>query len=118
MKHAHESQEARLYSKSSNKTLQQQIDVVAHFHAYKIRPERIAFRTGINLELVTQLILGEGHQRLFKALLARHRRSRRDQRLQKSKRVKGIAQAELQDQIEKEYIDSLVQELAQPTVTP
>jgi hypothetical protein len=54
---------------------------------------------------------------LFKALLARHRRRRRDQRLQKSKRIKGIAQAELQDQIEKEYIDSLVEELAQPTVT-
>jgi hypothetical protein len=110
-------QEDKLYSKSSNKTLQQQIDVVAHFHAYKIRPERIAFRTGINLELVNQLIKGDGHQRLFKALLARHRRSRRDQRLQKSRRIKGIAQAELQDQIEKEYIDSLVEELAQPTVT-
>jgi hypothetical protein len=117
MKHADESQEARLYNKSSNKTLQQQIDVVAHFHAYKIRPERIAFRTGINLELVNQLIEGDGHQRLFKALLARHRRSRRDQRLQKSRRIKGIAQAELQDQIEKEYIDSLVEELAQPSLT-
>ena len=117
MKHTDESQEARLYSKSSNKTLQQQIDVVAHFHAYKIRPERIAFRTGINLELVNQLVEGDDHQRLFKALLARHRRSRHNQRLQKSRRIKGIAQAELQDQIEKEYIDSLVEELAQPSLT-
>ena len=117
MKHADESQQAVLYSKSSNKTLQQQIDVVAHFHAYKIRPERISFRTGIGLELVNQLILGDSHQRLFKALLARHRRSRRDQRLQKSHRIKGIAQAELQDQIEKEYINSLVEELAQPDLT-
>ena len=117
MKSVDESPEAHLYSKSSNKTLQQQIDVVAHFHAYKIRPERIAFRTGINLELVNQLIEGDNHQRLFKALLARHRRSRRDQRLQKSRRIKGIAQAELQDQIEKEYIDSLVAELAQPPPT-
>ena len=117
MKHTSESQQTTLYSKSSDKTLQQQIDVVAHFHAYKIRPERIAFRTGIKLELVNQLILGDKHQRLFKALLARHRRSRRDQRLQKSKRIKGIAQAELQDQIEKDYINSLVEELAQPSLT-
>ncbi len=117
MKPTDETQGVLPYSKSSNKTLQQQIDVVAHFHAYKIRPERIAFRTGINIELVNQLIGGDDHQRLFKALLARHRRSRRDQRLQKSRRIKGIAQAELQDQIEKEYIDSLVAELAQPSLT-
>jgi hypothetical protein len=117
MKRSEQEGKDKLYSKSSNKTLQQQIDVVAHFHAYKIRPERIAFRTGINLELVNQLIEGDDHQRLFKALLARHRRRRRDQRLQKSKRIKGIAQADLQDQIEKEYIDSLVEELTQPTVT-
>jgi hypothetical protein len=117
MKHAEQEGKDMLYSKSSEKTLQQQIDVVAHFHAYKIRPERIAFRTGIDIELVNQLIMGDGHQRLFKALLARHRRSRRDQRLQKSKRIKGIAQADLQDQIEKEYIDSLVEELAQPSLT-
>jgi hypothetical protein len=117
MKHAEQEGKDMLYNKSSEKTLQQQIDVVAHFHAYKIRPERIAFRTGIDIELVNQLIKGDGHQRLFKALLARHRRSRRDQRLQKSKRIKGIAQADLQDQIEKEYIDSLVEELAQPSLT-
>jgi hypothetical protein len=117
MKHAEQEGKGMLYSKSSNKSLQQQIDVVAHFHAYKIRPERIAFRTGITIELVNQLIEGDKHQRLFKALLARHRRSRRDQRLQKSRRIKGIAQAELQDQIEKEYIDSLVEELSQPSLT-
>ncbi len=97
-------QQPRQYSKSSDKSLQQQIDVVAHFHAYKIRPERIAFRTGINIELVTQLIAGDQHQRLFKALLTRHRQSRREQRLKQSLKVKGIAQAALQQKIEQEHL--------------
>ncbi len=90
-------------AKVSDKSLRQQIDVVAEFHAYKIHPKRIAYRTGIELDLVTELINGDSHQRLFKSLVARHRKSRRDQRLQKSLRKKGIAQAELQDKIEQEY---------------
>jgi hypothetical protein len=93
--------------KRSQKSLQQQIDVVAEFHAHKIAPDRIAVRTGIELQLVTELVGGESHQRLFTALVARHRRARRDQRLKKSLRKKGIGQAELQDQIEQEYNESL-----------
>lgn len=93
--------------KSSSKTLQQKIDVVAEFHAHKIPAQRIAYRTGIELALVTQLIAGESHQRLFKARLAAHRRARRDQRLQHSLRIKGIAQATLQDQIEQDYQQTL-----------
>ena len=93
--------------KVSNKPLDEQISVVAEFHAHKIQPQRIAYRTGIALDFVNQLLTGERYQRLFKAMLARHRRARRDQRLQKSLRNKGIAQAVLQDQIEQEYADTL-----------
>ena len=95
------------YTKVSEKSLRQQIDVVAEFHAYRIHPQRIAYRTGIELDLVTELISGNSHQHLFKRLVARHRKSRRDQRLQKSFRKKGIAQAELQDRIEQEYQTSI-----------
>jgi hypothetical protein len=91
------------YSKTSNKSLRQQIDVVAEFHAYKIHPLRIAYRTGIDATLVQHLVNGEDHQRMFKAALARHRKSRRDQRLHKSLRHKGIAQTELQVKIEQDY---------------
>lgn len=91
------------YSKISSKSLKQKIDVVAQFHAFKIHPLRIAYRTGIDVTLVQQLVSGEDHQRLFKAALARHRKSRRDQRLHKSLRHKGIAQAELQHKIEQDY---------------
>lgn len=99
------------YAKKTVKSLKQQIDVVAEFHANKISALRIAYRTGVDIELVTQLIAGQAHQRLFNALLAKHRRSRRSQRLKKSLRTKGIAQATLQDQIEQEYQDSIKTEL-------
>lgn len=91
----------------SQKPLKEQISVVAEFHAHKIAPHRIAFRTGIELQLVNQLLNGECHQRLFSALLASHRRSRRDQRLKASMRIKGIAQASLQDTIEQEYNETV-----------
>jgi hypothetical protein len=95
------------YAKTSEKTLKQQVSVVAEFHAHKIAPQRIAYRTGIAFDLVTQLINGESHQRLFTLFLARHRKARRDQRLHKSLRKKGIAQSELQNKIEVEYKDSM-----------
>ena len=95
------------YAKTSEKTLKQQVSVVAEFHAHRITPQRIAYRTGIELGLVTQLINGESHQRLFKMFLARHRKARRDQRLHKSLRKKGIAQSELQDKIELDYKESI-----------
>ena len=96
------------YSKISHKTLREKIDVVAEYHAHKIRPERIAYRTGIELELVMDLLSGSSkQQRLFDFLLARHRRTRRDQRLKQSRRIKGIAQATLQEQIEQEYRETV-----------
>ncbi len=95
------------YAKTSRKTLQEQIDVVAEFHAHQIRPERIAYRTGIALALVRELIEGDSHQALFRARLARHRRARRDQRLRQSRRHRGIRQADLQDAIEREYREDL-----------
>ena len=96
--------------KTSNKPLREQIDVVAEYHAHKIHPARIAYRTGIDPALVNDLISGDCHQRLFKALLARHRKARRDQRLQQSLRYRGIRQADLQDEIEREYQQSLTKD--------
>lgn len=93
--------------KTCDKSLSQQIDVVAEFHAHKIRAERIAYRTGIDPQLVRDLIEGNSHQQLFDALLAKHRKARRDQRLRQSLRHKGVTQSELQDRIEREYRQSL-----------
>lgn len=81
--------------------------MVAEYHAHRIRPERIHIRTGIPLQLVQDLIEGRQHLALFQQLLHRHRKRRRDQRLQQSMRYKGITQSDLQDQIEREYEQSL-----------
>lgn len=102
-----DSDTAPLSAKTCIKTLQEQIDVVAEFHAHNIQPERIAYRTGIPLQLVQELVHGESHQRQFKQRLAAHRRARRDQRLRRSRRIQGIAQAELQESIEREYQQTL-----------
>ena len=98
-----------LYSKTCDKPLKEQISLVAEFYAHKIQSQRIAYRTGIELKLVEQLVSGEAHQRLFKQFLALHKRKRRDQRLKKSLRIKGIAQATLQDKIEQDYQGSLAE---------
>lgn len=97
-------------TKISTKSLREQVDVVAEFHAHRIQAERIHIRTGIALELVLDLIEGRQHQALFQQLLHRHRKRRRDQRLKQSLRHKGITQSDLQDQIEREYQQSLAAE--------
>lgn len=97
------------YAKTSTKTLDQKIDVVAQFHAHKISPRRIAYRTGINITLVNQLIDGHVHANRFNALLEKHRKNRRDQRIKQSFKLSGIAQAQLQDKIEAEYIHTIIE---------
>lgn len=103
--------------KISSKSLAQQIDVVAEFHAHRIPAQRIAFRTGVDIVLVQSLLEGVAHQARFKYLVARHRRNRRDQRLKQSLRLKGIAQASLQDTIEQEYQESVRVSASQATLT-
>ena len=93
-----------LYAKHCDKTEHQQIDVVAQFHAYKISPNRIAYRTGISQDFVKALIAGDSHSRLFKHLLSSHKKARREQRLNKSLRLKGTRQLEQQVKIENEFM--------------
>lgn len=95
------------YSRVCLHTLEQQIDIVALFHANRIKPARIAYRVGIDLDLIEKLIGNKVHQKQFKYLLARHRKNRRSQRLKDSTKIVGIGQAEMQTLIEKEYSESL-----------
>ncbi len=94
------------YSRVCTYTLEQQIDIVALFHANRIKPARIAYRVGIDLDLIETLIDGSGHKKQFKFLLAKHRRDRRNQRMNASKKIIGIRQAELQVEIEQEFQES------------
>ena len=91
------------YSRVCSHTLEQQVDIVALFHANKIKPERIAYRIGIDLDLIEKLIDGDIYKKHFKFLVSKHRRERRNQRMKASKKIIGIRQAELQLEIEQEF---------------
>lgn len=87
-------------AKQCNKPLEQQLEVVAEFHAHKIAPVRIAYRTGIKIDLVEGLLAGEIKPKLFQYLLKQAKIKRRDQRLKASLRYKGAVRRSLQSTIE------------------
>lgn len=99
------------YSCECSHSLQEQLHIVAEFYVHKIPANRIAYRIGIDLALIEDLLAGRAHPKLFKALLAHYRKNRRAQRLKDSTKIKGIAQAEQQEQIEKEYLASLMADM-------
>lgn len=94
------------YSRVCNYPLEQQIRIVAEFYVHKIRPSRIAWRMGIDIDLIEQLIAGEAHQEVFNEMVNYYRKSRRNQRLNASQRLKGTARVELQQQIEREFSEN------------
>ncbi len=91
------------YSRECHYPLEQQIRIVAEFYAHNIRPSRIAYRMGIDIDLVEKLIAGEVHQEAFNEMLVYYRRNRRNQRLDDALSLKGNARVELQERIEKEF---------------
>ena len=91
------------YSRECDYPLEQQIRIVAEFYAHKIRPSRIAYRMGIDIDLVEKLIAGEVHQEAFDEMLAHYRKHRRNQRLNEALQLTGSARVEKQAVIEREY---------------
>lgn len=76
---------------------------MAEFHAHKIRPSRIAYRVGIDIAFIEELIAGEIEAERFPRLVAHYRRQRYQQRMKDSRIRKGIAQYEMQQKIETEF---------------
>ena len=99
------------YSRECHYPLEQQIRIVAEFYAHRIRPSRIAYRMGIDIDLVEKLIAGEIHQEVFSEMVAHYRKRRRNQRLEETQQLTGSARVEKQALIEKEYRDTERQEL-------
>jgi hypothetical protein len=91
------------YSRECHYPLEQQIRIVAEFYVHNIRPSRIAYRVGIDIDLVEKLIAGEVHEDVFREMVIYYRKHRRHQRLKDSQRIKGFARVELQVEIEKDY---------------
>lgn len=94
------------YSRECEYPLEQQIRIVAEFYVHKIRPSRIAYRMGIDIDLVERLIAGEVHEEAFSELVAYYRKNRRNQSLRESQRLKGSARVEQQARIEREFSEA------------
>ncbi len=91
------------YSRVCEYSREQQIHIVAEFHANKIRPSRIAYRVGIDIAFIEELIAGEVEAERFPRLVAHYRRQRYQQRMDSARRKRGGAQYEAQQRIEKEF---------------
>ena len=91
------------YSRPCVHNREQQIHIVAEFHAHKIRPSRIAYRVGIDIAFIEALIAGEVESERFPRLVAYYRRQRYHDRLRRSRKEKGIARYEMQQRIEREF---------------
>lgn len=91
------------YSRECVYSREQQIHIVAEFHAHKIRPSRIAYRVGIDIAFIEELIAGEVEAERFPRLVRQYRRKRYQQRLMDSGSRSGVARYEMQQQIEREF---------------
>lgn len=92
------------YSRECTYSRDQQIHIVAEFHAHKIRPSRIAYRIGIDIAFIEELIAGEVEAERFDALVRHYRGKRYQQRMRDSGSHRGVTRYELQQRIEREYL--------------
>lgn len=76
---------------------------MAKFHAHQIRPNRIAYRLGIDIAYVEALIAGEVETERFAAAVAANRKQRYHERIKDSSKRRGAGRYELQQQIEKDF---------------
>jgi hypothetical protein len=91
------------YSRECHYGREQQIHIVAQFHANKIRPSRIAYRVGIDIAFIEALIAGETEAERFPRLVEKYRRQRFQRRMHDATRRSGVARYELQQTIEREF---------------
>ncbi|MDP4650594.1 MAG: hypothetical protein NWS56_02445 [Haliea sp.] len=91
------------YSRECHHSREQQVHIVAEFHAHKIRPSRIAYRVGIDIALIEALIAGELEADRFPRLVAHYRRQRFQQRMHDTSRLHGGSRFEQQQRIERDF---------------
>ena len=98
------------YSRPCDLDREAQIRVVAQFHANRIRPNRIAYRMGIDIAFVEALIAGEVEAERFVRLVEGFRHQRYRDRMRESAALNGSRRFEQQQRIEKDYQQDLLQE--------
>jgi hypothetical protein len=82
---------------------QRQIELVAEFHAHKVRPTRIAYRLGIDIALIDALLAGEREPDRFPALVRYYRRQRFSDRVRAADGVRGQRGYELRERAAREF---------------
>jgi hypothetical protein len=92
------------YSRECAYSREQQMHIVAEFHAHKIRPSRIAYRVGIDIAFIEELIAGETEAARFAQLVKFYRKGRYQQRLRDSQKSTGVTRYEQQQKIEREFL--------------
>jgi hypothetical protein len=91
------------YSRECDYSREEQMHIVAEFHAHKIRPSRIAYRVGIDIAFIEELIAGESEAELFPRLVSHYRRQRFQQRMRDTSNRAAISRYEQQQKIEVEF---------------
>jgi len=91
------------YSRECEYSREQQIHIVAEFHAHKIRPSRIAYRVGIDIAFIEELVAGEVESERFPRLVKHYRSKRYHKRLQDTAVTSGTKRYELQQKIQQEF---------------
>lgn len=91
------------YSRPCLHDREEQIHIVAEFHAHRIRPSRIAYRVGIDIAFIEALIAGEEEAELFPKLVAQYRRKRFTQRMADTQAQQPGSRYEVQQRIVREF---------------
>lgn len=90
--------------KESNKSSFEQMKVVAEFHSHRIKPERIAYRTGIALPFIQQLLAGEYQPVRFNKMMDYYKKKRRMQRLRDARSLrKGVTRLSQELKVEQDF---------------
>ncbi len=91
------------YSCHCDLPVARQIELVAEFHAYRIRPTRIAYRLGIDIALIDALLAGEREPGRFEALVRHYRKRRLSQRIKDADRQKGQVAFEARQAAQRDF---------------
>lgn len=91
------------YSRECRLPEARQIELVAEFHAYRIRPTRIAYRLGIDIALIDALLAGDKEPERFQLLVNHFRKRRLSQRLRNAQSLRGQTAYELGQQAQREF---------------
>lgn len=91
------------YSRDCDLPEARQVELVAEFHAHRVRPTRIAYRLGIDIALIDALLAGEREPERFEALVRHFRRQRFNDRVRSADRLRGQRAFEARERASQDF---------------